>query len=90
VVGVHGSALTNLIFCQRGTRVIELFSREYVNPCYLDLCNVAGLVHHSIIADKGNTSNLRIKLELTDSQSDIQLNIKDTITDIKRILNVAN
>ena len=70
--------------------MIELFSREYVNPCYLDLCNVAGLVHHSIIANKGNTSNLRIKLELTDSHSDILLNIRNTITDIKRILNVAN
>lgn len=34
VVASHGGALTNLLFCQRGTRVIEIFSPAYRPPCF--------------------------------------------------------
>ncbi|HJR89654.1 MAG TPA: glycosyltransferase family 61 protein, partial [Aeromicrobium sp.] len=34
VVGIHGAALTNLVFSPPGVRVLELFAPEYVNPCY--------------------------------------------------------
>lgn len=49
VVAVHGAALTNLVFCQPNTVVLELFSPAYVNPCYRDLCHVAGLKHRAAI-----------------------------------------
>ena len=49
VVGVHGAALTNLVFCHPGTRVIELFSWGYVNPCYRDLCGTMSLDHHGVV-----------------------------------------
>jgi len=52
VVGAHGAALTNLVFCRPGTRVVELFSPRYVNPCYRDLC-VAGGLHHSAVIGGG-------------------------------------
>jgi len=51
VVGAHGAALTNLVFCRPGTRVVELFSPHYVNPCYRDLCVAAGLRHAAVIGD---------------------------------------
>jgi len=51
VVGAHGAALANLVFCRPGTRVIELFSPRYVNPCYRDLCVAAGLKHAAMIGD---------------------------------------
>jgi capsular polysaccharide biosynthesis protein len=49
VVGAHGAALTNLVFCRPGTRVVELFSPAYVNPCYRDLCVAAKLRHAAVI-----------------------------------------
>jgi hypothetical protein len=49
VVGAHGAALTNLVFCRPGTRVVELFSPAYVNPCYRDLCVAAELRHAAVI-----------------------------------------
>jgi len=51
IVGAHGAALTNLVFCRPGTKVIELFSPRYVNPCYRDLCVSAGLIHAAVIGD---------------------------------------
>lgn len=51
VVGAHGAALTNLVFCRPGTRVVELFSPRYVNPCYRDLCAAAGLRHAAVMGD---------------------------------------
>jgi tetratricopeptide (TPR) repeat protein len=39
VLAVHGSGLTNLVFCQPGTTVVELFSPYYVYPCYWLVAN---------------------------------------------------
>ena len=51
VVVAHGAAATNLAFCRPGTRVLELFGPEYVNPCYRDLCVAAGLEHSAVIGN---------------------------------------
>jgi len=51
VVGAHGAALTNLVFCYPGTQVVELFSPAYVNPCYRDLCVAAELRHSAVIGN---------------------------------------
>jgi hypothetical protein len=51
VVGAHGAALTNLVFCRPGTLVVELFSPAYVNPCYRDLCIAANLRHAAVIGN---------------------------------------
>jgi tetratricopeptide (TPR) repeat protein len=34
IVAVHGSGLTNLVFCRPHTKVIEIFSPNYVYHCY--------------------------------------------------------
>lgn len=46
IVAPHGSGLTNLLFCRPGTRIIELFSATYVNPCYWALSNTVGLDYY--------------------------------------------
>lgn len=57
VVIAHGAAATNLAFCRPGTRVLELFGPDYVNPCYRDLCVAADLRHAAVIG-KGRDWNL--------------------------------
>jgi len=49
VLAAHGSALTNLIFCRRGTRVIELFSSRYVYPCYRHMAQQLGVEHLPVL-----------------------------------------
>lgn len=51
IVAAHGAALTNLVFCEPGTTVLELFSPKYVNPCYRDTCVVANLKYGAVIGN---------------------------------------
>lgn len=43
VVGGSGSNLTGLIFCQPGTKVLELISEDHVYPYYYSISESAGL-----------------------------------------------
>jgi hypothetical protein len=49
VVGAHGAALTNLVFCDPGTKVIELFAPRYVHPIYWLLSTHCALDYHYLI-----------------------------------------
>lgn len=48
IVAPHGAGLANLVFCQRGARVVELFRRDYVNGCYWQLAALKGLDYRPI------------------------------------------
>ncbi len=52
VVGAHGAALTNLVFCPAGAAVVELFPPDYVNVCYWSLAwAVGGLRYRYLVGD---------------------------------------
>jgi hypothetical protein len=42
VVGVHGAALANFVFCKKGTHVIEIFPNNYGNPAFWAISNAVG------------------------------------------------
>jgi capsular polysaccharide biosynthesis protein len=49
VVAPHGAGLTNTVFCNPGTKVIELFSPNYVNVCYWSLSNQLGIEYYYLL-----------------------------------------
>ena len=79
IVAPHGGALTNLIFCRPGTKIVELLSSEYPNPCYRNLCGVAKLPYIGII---GNSQKSKTTSDLSDSSGPIET----TLEDIKKAL----
>ena len=49
IVGVHGAALANLVFCRPGTRVLELLPSDTPWPFYFSLCSSGNMPYGVII-----------------------------------------
>ena len=49
ILAPHGAGLTNLVFCQRNTRVIELFSPNYIRYYYWSICQHLHLNHYYLV-----------------------------------------
>lgn len=54
VVAVHGAALTNLLFCRPGTRVIELFPGNHIKSTYCWLADRLGLDYQALPGTDGD------------------------------------
>ncbi|MBV8887397.1 MAG: DUF563 domain-containing protein [Chroococcidiopsidaceae cyanobacterium CP_BM_RX_35] len=52
VLAPHGSGLTNIVFCEPGTKVIEIFSPNYVYPCYWLVSNIVNLKYYYLVGEK--------------------------------------
>jgi capsular polysaccharide biosynthesis protein len=60
VVGPHGAALANLIWCAPGASLVELVPAAYWNQSYRNLCSAMGLRYHSLVETsdvKGHWTN---------------------------------
>jgi capsular polysaccharide biosynthesis protein len=49
IVAPHGAGLTNLIWCQPGAKLLEVFSPNYVNTCYWAMASQIGVEYHYLI-----------------------------------------
>lgn len=46
VIAPHGAGLTNLIFCPKNSKVLEIYSPNYVSVSYWNICNQVGLDYY--------------------------------------------
>ncbi len=51
VISPHGSGLSNLVFCQPETKIIEIFSPNYVYPCYWLVSNLVNLDYYYLVGE---------------------------------------
>ena len=59
VVGAHGAALTNVVFCPPGASLVELFPPDYVNVCYWALTSAVGDVRYRYLVGDGHRARNR-------------------------------
>jgi hypothetical protein len=58
VVGAHGAGLSNLVFCEAGTQVLEIFPDQYVRHLFYDVCNKRGIAYEYLLCpSEGLASN---------------------------------
>jgi hypothetical protein len=51
IIAPHGAGLTNLIWCNPSTKVLEIFSPNYVNVCFWAIANQVGMEYFYLIGD---------------------------------------
>jgi tetratricopeptide (TPR) repeat protein/capsular polysaccharide biosynthesis protein len=59
IVAPHGSSLTNLVFCNAGTQVIELFSPHYVRTDYWMISQQLQIQHYYLVGQSFDCQPLR-------------------------------
>ncbi len=82
VVAPHGAGLTNLVFCQPQTKVVELFSPQYVNGCFWTLCEQVGLCYYYLIGEGSPPPEYYESRRVTDD-------IEVSLSKVKNILDLA-
>jgi capsular polysaccharide biosynthesis protein len=71
IVSAHGAALANLVFCARGTKVVELFNRSYVNGYYWRLASIKSLDYRPVAAQGPERLSVDLKENRLDLMADL-------------------
>ncbi|ATC62949.1 hypothetical protein CMV30_02650 [Nibricoccus aquaticus] len=71
IVAPHGAGLANLVFCEEGTRVVELFNRAYVNPCFWRVAALKRLDYRPVVT-AGETA---LAQDLSANKCDIEADV---------------
>jgi len=79
VLAPHGSGLSNIVFCETGAHVIELFSEEYTNALFLRLATNCGLSYDCVVDGDHfdrftSRENIIIDIKVTFEQVEAALN----------------
>jgi tetratricopeptide (TPR) repeat protein len=79
IISPHGSGLTNLVFCQPGTKVIELFAPNYVYHCYWWISNLIGLDYYYLLGETLPGWHFHHLIYPQDFSEDIVINVRDLL-----------
>lgn len=79
IVSPHGASLANLVFCRKGTKVIELFNSSYFSPLYWNMSNIKDLDYYYIQSEGEVFSPPEDKIQ----------SIKIDLSSLKSIINYA-
>lgn len=63
ICGVHGAALTNIVWCASGCEVVELMADNYLNGCFESISAPLGLRHRYLVFPGDQRSRIRIDLD---------------------------
>ena len=53
VLGAHGAAMSNCVFCSKRSVLIDLIPQNYAYPYYVGLANSAGFKYHAVVSKSG-------------------------------------
>ena len=87
VISGHGASLTNLVFCHKGTKVLELFQSNNIHPIYWGISNILDLEYHYLKSSEAINDSHDIEsnfsdmvFDLNDVEKALKLMLKSTTT----------
>jgi capsular polysaccharide biosynthesis protein len=73
IIGIHGAALTNLVFASERTKIIELFPEDYTNSCYRVIALHGRLRYfYALGSSRENSQSKTVSKDLILSQDSIE------------------
>ncbi len=75
IVAPHGAGLSNIVFCEPGTKIIEIFSPELVNGIFWRLASQLGLDYYYIVGEGSPATQLEDYPQTWDTRADILVNL---------------
>ncbi|MEG4500838.1 tetratricopeptide repeat protein [Microcoleus sp. F10-C6] len=85
IVAAHGSGLTNTIFCNQGTKVIELVSPHYISHYYWGISQYLQLEHYFLTGEAFECYPIRQLMYQNSLTEDILVNLSS----LKRMVEVV-
>lgn len=89
VIGVHGAALTNLLFCQPGTRILEIMPTDvsafYSRYYYFTLCSGGKMPYGAVVGQSLRGRRLNV---LQQSWSDFHVKLGELEQGLNALLDV--
>jgi capsular polysaccharide biosynthesis protein len=76
IIAPHGGGLTNLVFCQAGTKVVEFFSPNYMRTDYWMVSQLLGLQHYYLVGQSFDCHPLRQLMYQSALTEDILVNVR--------------
>lgn len=73
IVAPHGGGLSNLVYCQPGTKVLEFFPDQYVRHIFYDVANKAGLEYQYLIFQSDGTADNSVEGQTVGIKVDIDV-----------------
>ena len=80
IVAPHGSSLANLVWCNRGTQLVELFSASFTWSYYYYLCQLIGVDYHYLVDDSMKMAHW------SNTQEDMYVDVRALEMVIDRVL----
>ena len=87
IVAPHGSGLTNIVFCNPGTKVIELFSPHYLRYYYWHISQLLGLEHYYLIGETFSCYPMRNIMYESSLVEDILVNL-DSLNQMLKVVDI--
>lgn len=83
VIGPHGAGLTNIVFCDPGTKIIDIYKPNWLIPAFWIISNHMGLDYYYLIGEGQRSSNYVEMKGITD-------NIFVNISQLHQVLQMAS
>ena len=85
IVAPHGAGLSNIAFCAPNTKLVELFSPNYVNVCFWGISNYINIDYYYLIGEGDRPSDY-VDTPIPDPHTD---NILVNLKDLSKLLELA-